>query len=57
MYHYLDPGPLSPTSTISIAYRFLHDNLNGSTMAYSSRVPAFASSYLVLRSFDLNFVS
>ncbi|RWW13786.1 hypothetical protein GW17_00022478, partial [Ensete ventricosum] len=43
-HHCLDSGPLSPTSTISGTHRFLHDNSNGSTVAYSSRVPIFAKS-------------
>ncbi|RRT58751.1 hypothetical protein B296_00006735 [Ensete ventricosum] len=57
VHHFLNPGPLSPTSTTSIAYRFLHDNLNGSIMTYFSRVPTSASSCPVLRPFDPNFAS
>ncbi|RRT75117.1 hypothetical protein B296_00031580 [Ensete ventricosum] len=57
VHHCLDPGPLSPTSTISAAHRFLHDNSNDSTVAYSSRVPASVSSWPVLRPYDPNFAS
>ncbi|RWW07620.1 hypothetical protein GW17_00028994 [Ensete ventricosum] len=57
VHHCLDPGPLFPTSTISVVHRFLHDNSNDSILAYSSRVPASAFSYPVLRPFDPNFAS
>ncbi|RZR73595.1 hypothetical protein BHM03_00026161 [Ensete ventricosum] len=57
LHCYGDPEPLSPTSTISTAHRFLHDNSNDSTMIYSSRVPASASSCTVLRPSDPNFTS
>ncbi|RRT53648.1 hypothetical protein B296_00026031 [Ensete ventricosum] len=56
-YHYLDSEPLSPTSTISVTQCFLHDNSNGSIMAYSSRVPASMSYCPVLRPSDPNFAS
>ncbi|RWW72750.1 hypothetical protein BHE74_00019432 [Ensete ventricosum] len=52
-----DPGPLCPTSTISAAHHFLHDNSNSSTVVYSSRVPTSASSCPMLRHFDSNFAS
>ncbi|RZS10361.1 hypothetical protein BHM03_00041579 [Ensete ventricosum] len=51
------PGPLSLTNTISVAHHFLYDNSNDSTVAYSSIVPASASSCPVLRPSDLNFAS
>ncbi|RRT78575.1 hypothetical protein B296_00007296 [Ensete ventricosum] len=44
VHHCLDPRPLSPTSIIPAYAPLVLDNSNDNTVAYSSRVPVFASS-------------